>query len=338
MNILFITSSRIGDAVLSTGLLDHIARAHPQTKVTIVCGPLTTSLFEGYPNLERILPLKKQKYNRHWFDLWRQASGTRWDMIVDLRNSLVSRLLRADRKFIFGSYIDPELHKVEQNAAIMKLDYVPAPKLWFTAEQNEKASQLIPSLKMSSPGLTGGSRETGTGSSAFAEDDRQRVLAIGPTANWLAKTWPADRFIEIIKFMTGENGPMPGARVAVFAAPGEEPAAYEVLNSIPENRRINVIAKTDPGTAAAALARCNFYIGNDSGLMHCAAAVGVKTLGLFGPSWPHLYRPWGAHCNYVATPENFDELIAYEGYTPKTAPCLMTSLTIEAVKDRLQKF
>jgi heptosyltransferase-3 len=306
MNVLFITSSRIGDAVLSTGLLDHIARKYPAAKVTVVCGPLTAPLFEGYPNLARLYPLKKQRLNRHWFDLWRQVAGTRWDTVVDLRNSAISRVVPAKQRFIFGPRIDQKFHKVEQCASVMNLGYVPVPQLWFTDAQRQKARVLVP--------------------------DGGPVLAVGPTANWPAKTWPAENFVQIIKFMTEDI--MPGARVAVFAAKGEEEGAYKVLKSVPPDKQIDVIAKADPGTAAAAIARCAFYIGNDSGLMHCAAASGVKTLGLFGPSWPHLYRPWGG--DYVSTPENFDQLIDYKGYSPKTAPCLMTSLTVEAVKNKLK--
>src|SRR5690606_1328345 len=149
--------------------------------------------------------------------------------------------------------------------------------LWFTPEQAERARQFIP--------------------------EGDLVLAIGPTANWRAKTWPAENFIELVNNLTAPGGLMPGARVAVFAATGQEEDARKVLDSVPEARRIDVIARADPGTAAAALARCDFYIGNDSGLMHCAAAAGVPTVGLFGPSWPHLYRPWGAHTAYVSTPQ-----------------------------------
>lgn len=311
MKILFITSSRIGDAVLSTGLLDHIARTWPAARVTIACGPLAASLFEGYPNLERIIPIRKEKRSGHWIKLWRQVVRTRWDMVVDLRNSAVSRLIPARKRFVFGPHIDKALHKAEQNAAVMKLAQVPAPALHFTTEQVARAAALIP--------------EGGP------------VLGVGPTANWIGKTWPAERFIEIIRFMTGPGGFMDGARVAVFAAPGEEEAARQVLDSVPEGRGIDVIAKADPGTAAAAIARCAFYIGNDSGLMHCAAASGVPTLGLFGPSWPHLYAPYGPHCVHVSTPENFDQLTAFEGYSPGTLDrSLMTSLSVEAVKAALE--
>lgn len=312
MNILFITSSRIGDAVLSSGLLNYMVQTYPDCKVTIACGPLATSLFEGFPNLEEIIPLKKQSYNRHWIGLWKQTVTKRWDMVIDLRDSAVSRLVFAKRKHIGGSHIPKDMHKVQQCAAIMDLEDVPSPKLWFSDDQQKKAKSLIP--------------------------EGSAVLGVGPTANWAGKTWPAERFIEIVEFLTQSGGFMEGARVAVFAAPGEEEAAEQVLSSVAEDKALNIIAKTDPGTAAATIARCDFYVGNDSGLMHCAAASGVSTIGVFGPSYPHIYAPWGDHTAYARTPETFDELINYEGYSHGTCGSLMTSLTVDAVKKTITDF
>jgi lipopolysaccharide export system permease protein len=306
MNILFITSNRLGDAVLSTGLLDHLIRTYPAARITIACGGLPASLFEGMPNLEKIIILKKQTYSRHWLKLWMNVVATRWDMIIDLRDSAVSRVLPAKRKYIHTSRINKSLHKVEQNAAVMNLATPPAPVIWVSNRQQTQAKNLVP--------------------------DGGPVLAIGPTANWIGKTWPAERFVSVIEKLTGAGGILPGARIAVFAAPGEEEAARIVLGSVPQDRQIDMIARIDPGTAAAALQRCAFYIGNDSGLMHCAAAAGIPTLGLFGPSWPHLYRPWGKKTAYVATPQDFAQLTAFEGYDPKTLKrSLMEGVTLEAV-------
>ncbi len=310
--VLFITSTRIGDAVLSTGLIDYIVSSVPDARITIVCGPLPASLFAGVPKLEKLIVLKKKPWKKHWLELWREVSGTRWDIVVDLRNSVISRLLRSKARYVHGAHIPSRLHKVEQNAQVMGLSPVPAPTLWVTEEQGYRAAQLIPQ---------GGP-----------------VIGVGPTANWIGKTWPAERFIEIVRFLTAPEGKFPNARVAVFAAPGEEKEAQKVLDSVPEDRRIDVIAKGDPGTAAAALARCAFYIGNDSGLMHCAAAAGVPTLGLFGASYVHIYGPWGTHAAYAHTPETFDELTDFPGYDPKTLThSLMTSLSVEAVKDAIKK-
>lgn len=313
MNVLFITSSRLGDAVLSTGLLDHIIRTYPQASITVACGPLPASLFDGMPNLKQVITLKKQKFHGHWFALWRQVISTNWDIVVDLRDSAVSRLIRAKKRYIFSKHIDKAQHKAEQAAAVMRLDTVPSPRIWVSEGQKAQVSALIP--------------------------DGSPVLGVGPTANWIGKTWPAERFIEVIDALTAKGGILPGARVAVFAAPGEEEDARKVLASVPSGRQIDIIAKTDPGTAAAALQRCALYIGNDSGLMHCAAAASVPTVGLFGPSYPHLYRPWGTHATYISTPETYDELTDYEGYAPETVGrSLMMSLTVSDVISAVQKF
>ena len=49
MRILFVTSSRLGDAVLSTGLLDHLIRTHPDARITIACGPVAADVFVWIP-------------------------------------------------------------------------------------------------------------------------------------------------------------------------------------------------------------------------------------------------------------------------------------------------
>lgn len=315
MKILFITSTRLGDAVLTTGALQSLKNTYPEGRVTVVCGPLPQSIFEGFPNVEKIIALKKEKYHGHWFKLWKSVFKTRWDIVVDFRDSAVSRLVFAKKRYLFSKKRKADaLHKVEQAAYLLGLSDVPAPTLYFTKEQMDFAHKLItPSPHM--------------------------VLAVGPSANWIGKTWPAENFIKVIEWITSQDGPMPDARVAVFAAPGEEAQARPVLESVPAERRIDCIAKGNPGQAAAALSLCDFYIGNDSGLMHTAAAAHVPTLGLFGPSYPHLYAPWGDHTGYICTPQSFDELIDFEGYNPKTLDrTLMDGLKVEDVFSVISKF
>jgi heptosyltransferase-3 len=313
MKILFITSTRLGDAVLSTGLLDYMHDTWPEARVTVACGPLPSSIFEGFPNVDKIIPLKKKPRSGHWVELWKAVIGTHWDMVVDLRNSAVSRLIFARKRYIFGRRIDPLKHKVEQMADVMRLPRVPSPALYFSEQQMEFARAMIPAGKI--------------------------VLGIGPSANWIGKTWPAENFIEVIKWLTSEEGLMPDAYVAVFAAPGEEAQARPVLESVPEDKRIDGIAKGNPGEVAAAISLCDFYIGNDSGLMHCAAASSVPTLGLFGPSYPHIYAPWGEHTAYIQTPQTYDELIDFEGYNAKTLDhSLMNGLQSQTVINIIKNF
>ena len=107
MRILFITATRVGDAVLSTGLLDHLIRENPEARVTVACGPMAAPLFEAVPNLERIIVLEKQAFSLHWGRLWAACVGRYWDVLVDLRNSPMPYLLAAGARHRRGGGREP---------------------------------------------------------------------------------------------------------------------------------------------------------------------------------------------------------------------------------------
>ena len=66
MNILFVTSTRIGDAILSTGLLEHLRSRNTGINVTIACGPSAAPLFYDLPGLKQIIILDKMILSLHW--------------------------------------------------------------------------------------------------------------------------------------------------------------------------------------------------------------------------------------------------------------------------------
>jgi heptosyltransferase-3 len=73
------------------------------------------------------------------------------------------------------------------------------------------------------------------------------------------------------------------------------------------------------------------FIGNDTGLMHVAAAVGTPTLGLFGPSPIARYAPWGK-CTAVVRTEDPPESMFPPGFNHLTTDTLMDSLSVDAVE------
>lgn len=304
MNVLFVTSTRVGDAILSTGLLDHVLKHNPGARVTVACGPAAADLFEAVPNLERIIVLDKMMFSLHWLRLWALTIGRRWDLVIDLRNAPATYLLWAKSRRGMPRDGSNE-RRVERMKRVLDLDEVPAPKLWIGEDNRAAAAQLIP--------------------------DGGPVLAVGPTANWRAKTWRAENFAELIDRLTAPSGILPGARVAIFGRDDERPMALRLIDSIPAARRIDLVGKLDLLTASACLARCAFYVGNDSGLMHLAAATGVPTLGLFGPTQESLYAPWGEHTGIVRTAIPFEQLFPKE-FDHRTSDTLMDSLTVDAAE------
>lgn len=259
--ILFVTSNRIGDAVLSTGLLDHLLRAHPEARFTVACGTVATGVFERMPRLERLIALEKRRDRRHWLPLWAATAFTAWDLVVDIRASALAYLVPTRRRARMRRASGP---KIAQLGAVLGLDPPPLPVAWTAPADEARAASLLP------PG---------------------KLLVLAPTANWSGKIWPAERFVAVGNALLA--GPLAGAAVAVIAGPGamERELAAPVLAAFPT--AIDLVGSLSLPEAAACLRRTSLFIGNDSGLMHLAAAAGAPTLGLFGPTPAGEYAPAG---------------------------------------------
>lgn len=306
MRALFVTSTRVGDAILSTGVLSRILEENPGLKVTLACGPAAASLFEAMPGLERIIVLDKMLGSLHWAYLWAQTVGRRWDILVDLRNAPVTYLIAARKRYRLTRSRDGG-HRIRSLSKVIGAENdPPAPKLWVDEARRETAKKLIP--------------------------DSGPVLAIGPTANWRGKQWRGHSFAELIQRLTSPTGILPGARVAIFGRDDERPMALPVIESVPEDRLLDLVGRIDLLTVFACLERASLYIGNDSGLMHLAAASGIPTLGLFGPSPAEQYAPWGELCDHVQASKGFDEIFP-EDFDHRNTDTLMDSLSVDQAED-----
>jgi len=306
MRLLFITSNRLGDAILSTAVLARLIDRHPGVSVTVACGPVATPLFEAIPEVERVIPWRKERLGRHWLRLWSTVAGTRWDRVVDMRGSALAWTLRAGARQVYRTP-PGDGHRLDQMAAALDLAPPLLPRLWIGADHARRAGELL-------------------------GDDPRPVLALAPTANWPPKAWPADRFVDLIDRLTAESGPMPGARVLVAGGPGERDLAGPVLAAVPADRLLDLVDRAPLMVLAAALARCRLVVANDSGLMHLAAAAGAPTLGLFGPSDERRYAPAGPRTAWVRAEQSASALLSRSGEVADAPGALMGGLSVETVE------
>lgn len=302
MAILFITSTHIGDAILSTGVLAHLHKMYPDDGVTIACGAPAAKVLREAPNLENLHVIRKREHHLHWWDLWKQTRATKWRVVVDLRRSLISWGLRAERR-----YTIPRdrvgLHRVELNAATLGLPALD-PVVWTAERHHGEAEQLL--------------------------GEAARPIAFAPGASWRGKIWPSDRFAELARRLRAPDGAAPAANLVLVGAEHERETGRDVLDSGGPGKIIDGFG-LDVLSTFELLKRCSLMVANDSAMMHLAAAAGIPTIGLFGPTRDAQYGPWGDNGFVVRTPKSVAELVQWDGYDTKTTDTMMGELTVDMV-------
>ena len=280
--ILFVTGNRIGDAILSSGLIRRLHDEIPNARFTIAAGPIAAPLFEQVPGLERLIPMQKRKRAGHWFGLWTKVRARRWGLIVDLRGSGLARVLSSRKRAIYRRTPGAEpVHKVIEAARVLRVEDEPPAPFLFTSPEIEAAAEAY--LGVGGP-----------------------ILAIAPGANWVGKTWPAERFAEVATRLLSHDGPLAEGRLLIVGDSADRVAAQAIKYAVSRDRVIGEPGQLDLLTTYACLKRARLFIGNDSGAMHLAAAAGAPTLGLFGPSDDRLYGPWGPKARAVRGPRDFE--------------------------------
>ncbi|MDP8224954.1 MAG: glycosyltransferase family 9 protein [Candidatus Lernaella stagnicola] len=133
------------------------------------------------------------------------------------------------------------------------------------------------------------------------ENLRGPIVAINPAASLKKKLWPPERYAEVADRLVESHRVTP----LITWGPGEEPLVEAV------QRYMKHAPLVAPPTTIKELAylfsRCRMYLGNDSGPMHLAAAMGCAVVGLFGPTDPKRVAPWTDQARCVEPLEPFSK-------------------------------
>ena len=264
-SLLFIAPVGLGETVLATGVLASAQEKLAGAAVTVVCTPEAAPLFRAAPGLERICFWRGGSGFRAALRLARELARERFDVAVDLSIGGASRLVRTTQRCV-SPRADTWRQRVEEWSVLVGAEAL-APKLWLDARAQEEANAAA----------------LGAGPLI--------VLAAGADAP--GKRWPAERFAAVARRLVG--GPLVGARVVLIG--GEEDA--EVARAVAHSLDADGVAARDCSGSldllaqAALLARATLFIGNDTPVLHLAAAMKAPTLGLFGASDERVRGPAG---------------------------------------------
>ena len=310
MKVLFITSTRIGDAVLSTSILNLIKNKFPYSNLYIAVGETSASLFKNFGNVKRIFVLKKSFFKFHWAKLWFQTFFNKWDIIIDLRGSLISYFLLNNQKYVYKS-LNKHIHRLEELSNLMKTRNLPLPSIPILNTDTEKIPKDF--LKLRNP------------------------IAIGASANWPAKIWPSKKFVKLIKLLFKEKKFKKERFIVFFGSKNDLKNTKKIAKHFKNSQVKNLCGKLNLIEVAACLKKCKMFIGNDSGLMHIASACDIPTLGLFGPSLESRYAPKGKKAYYVRTKKTFEQLTGKKNFDWNTKKNLMNSLSVNSVLKKVKQ-
>jgi ADP-heptose:LPS heptosyltransferase len=128
------------------------------------------------------------------------------------------------------------------------------------------------------------------------------LVVLNPNAGALSleRRWPPQHFAELATRLARDLD----ARIALIGSRSEREWTGEVTARVgPECTRLaNLAGRLDTAALNALLERADLFVGNDSGPMHLAAALGTPTLGLFGPETPVMYEPLGRRARALYRP------------------------------------
>ena len=274
MKILFICSNLIGDTILSSGAIKYFIDQNKEAKLTFVVGPTAAPLLKNYNNIENIIIFKKRKFNLHWFDVFQKTYNVKWDIVVDFRSSVISYLLRNNKKYIFKK--NHNIHHIEQLNSSFGFNCSNLLIPTSDDEKNKADEDLDSSFKH---------------------------IVIFPGGNWDPKLWSADNFNVTMKLLLEKFHKI---KFILVGSLKEKNKFYnELIKGIKEDLIIDLFGFNLTLTSAY-MKKSDMFIGNDSGLMHLAVANKLRVISLFGPTDDNVYGPYGEGNIVVRTSESLE--------------------------------
>ena len=305
-SLLLIRTDAIGDFVLFTPILRHLRRIYGDYTISLVVNDRVWDLASACPYVNEVIPCNVRQYTRNFFyrlrfirDLRRKqfdvaiyplfsrqplgdeilhCSGAAKRIGVDGDLNNLQRSLKAqnDRHYTSLVVLDSEVTlEIEKNRLflgkladkeISRRDF--CPELWITQADRNYARDLL-----DAEGLIPG---------------QDFLIVLLPGASLPLKMWPAGNYARLCDRIVEEYG----AKILVCGSPEEETIGLEVAAEM-RVRPVVLTGKTTLRQLAALLELCDLYLGNDTGPLHIAAAMGIATVCIMGGGHFGRFYPYG---------------------------------------------
>jgi predicted lipopolysaccharide heptosyltransferase III len=285
--ILLIRLRSIGDTVLATPSAGALKRFVPDAEVDVLVEDWVGPLLADHPHINQVLTVARRSLSDRT-RIARELRSRRYDVVYNLHGgttaTLLTRASGARHRVGFKTYQyarlhnhqapssselwgQPQTHSVEQQLALLGWTGVPVsdrPRtvLGISAEASRNIQRRFDTAQITGP-----------------------IALIHPAAAFATKQWKTEHFAEVVDYLTTL-----GFKCVAVAA-SHELGLLQDLASKAISRCVIFHDLQLPEISALA-SRSQLFVGNDSGIAHIAAAMGVPAVVIFGSSNIAHWRPW----------------------------------------------
>ena len=295
MKILVRATNWVGDAVMSLPALRAIRGRWPQAEIAVLARPWVAELYRDQDCADRLLVYEHRGRHRGFLGrerLARELRGERFDTAMLLQNAFEAAWLawRAGIPERIGYARNGRSWLLTRAVAVPGRGELQRHQSYYYLELLRRAGWIerLPAVDAINLRVPEEARQ-GAEQRLLAAGARQGAtrIALAPGAAYgSAKCWLPERYAALADGLIAACD----ADVIVFGAPQEKDMAERIVRSM-QRRAINLAGATSIGELPALLGTCRLFVGNDSGAMHVAAAVGLPVVGIFGPTDPEATRP-----------------------------------------------
>ncbi len=292
--ILCIKPRGIGDIVLSTIILDNLKSYFEGVRIDYLTEDFAREAVEDNPMISKVLtmertgfPLKvawkirKEKYNMI-LDLWSNPRSAQITFLSGVKYRVGYNY--RGRRYAYNILATSERgahHSAEHNLELLKAIGVPvvSKKIHFYLNNDDLSF----------------------GTEFVEKNFNNSITLIGivPSGGWQSKRCDASKWVEICSALHNKLN----TGFLILWGPGDEEDA-EYIKSKLKNTAV-MAPPTSVKQMSGLIKSCDLVIANDSGPMHISAALGVPTLGLFGPTNPLGHGPYSDNSDFVVRNDLF---------------------------------
>ncbi len=304
----------------------------PDADLAVLSKPAVAALYESESCIDRVIPLPGRAGARDWGAKWRAIKRLRrehFDLAVLLPNSFESAAVvrLAGVKRVVGYNRDGRGWLLHSAIPVPQAGEIPQHEVFYYLELLRRAGLADALPEMPEIRLDDIEKARRNGRELFGLlEVKLPVVGISPGAAYgTAKRWLPERFAEAAKEMAAQLG----GSIAVFGSAAEKDLCEQVAQACGGR---NFAGTTALRAFIDMTAACSLFLTNDSGAMHVAAALGVPSVTVFGPTNEFATGPAGPLARIVREPVECAPCMKRECpiSSPVVHPC-MTNVTAARV-------